>query len=176
MATRRAAAAAALLLLAALAPGCGSGGSSGPVTVSIYVSLPLHGQRAPEGREIAAGARRALERIGGRVGEVRVRAVFLDDTGGGARWSMVSTAANARRAAEDSTTVGFLGDVDSGATRVSLPITNQAQIVQVSPAFNVLSTSENLGACAFRRPGPQRFRLQPTPRQKLHASVPRRMA
>ena len=148
----RAAAATALLLAAVLLPGCGSGGSSGPETVSIYVSLPLHGVRADDGRAIAAGVRKVLERAGGRAGAVRVRAIYVDDTGGGARWNMVATAANARRAAEDSTTVGFIGDVDSGATRMSLPITNQAEIVQVSPASTATDLTLDTGGL-----GPDRY-------------------
>jgi hypothetical protein len=148
----RAVAVAALLITTALIPGCGSGGSSGPETVSIYVSLPLHGARAADGRAIAAGARTALARAGGRAGSVRVRAFFLDDTGGGRRWSMVATAANARRAAEDSSAVGYIGDVDSGATRMSLPITNQAEIVQVSPASTATDLTLDTGSL-----GPDRY-------------------
>ena len=46
---------------------------------------------------------------------------------------MAATGAIARRAVEDASAVGFIGDLDSGATRISLPITNQADLVQVSP-------------------------------------------
>ena len=151
--SRARAAVAALLLAAPLSTGCGTGGSSGPETVSVYVSVPLHGVRAAEGRAIATGARKALDAAGGRAGAVRVKAFFLDDTGGGARWSMVATAANARRAAEDSAAVGFIGDVDSGATRMSLPITNQAEIVQVSPASTATDLTLDTGGAL----GPDRY-------------------
>ena len=67
-----------------------------------------------------------------------MRAVYLDDTGGGTRWDQVASAANARRAAQDSTSIGFVGDIDSGATRVSLPITNEAEIPQISPGATAL--------------------------------------
>ena len=82
-----------------------------------------------------------------------MRARFLDDTGGGSRWSPVASAANARRAAEDSTAIGFIGDLDSGATRVSLPITNQAEIPQVSPG----STALDLTGERYRPSGDQTF-------------------
>jgi len=144
---------AALLAAAALMPGCGSGGASGPETLSVYVSVPLHGPRAADGTAIAAGAKRALRRAGGRVRGIRIRAVYLDDTGGGPGWSMVATAANARRAAEDSAAIGFIGDVDSGATRVSLPITNQAEIAQISPA----STAIDLTLDSSNGLGPERY-------------------
>jgi hypothetical protein len=161
MCRARAAVAAVLLAAAILFSACGSGGSSGPETVSVYVSVPLHGGRAPDGQAIAAGARDALARAGGRAGQVRVRAFYLDDTGGGPRWSLVATAAGARRAAEDSSAVAFIGDVDSGATRVSLPITNQAEIVQVSPASTAtdltLDTAAGLGPDRYRPSGGQSF-------------------
>ena len=46
---------------------------------------------------------------------------------------MAAAGAIARRAVEDASAVGFIGDLDSGATRISLPITNQADLIQVSP-------------------------------------------
>ncbi len=113
--------------------GCGEDAGHGPAGLTVYVSLPLHGERAAEGRAAADGARLALAGAGGRIGHFRLRARFLDDTGGGARWDPVASAANARRASQDSTAIGFIGDLDSGATRVSLPITNQAEIPQISP-------------------------------------------
>jgi ABC-type branched-subunit amino acid transport system substrate-binding protein len=67
------------------------------------------------------------------VGGFIVRARYLDDTGGGRRWDPVASAANARQAAQDSTAIGFIGDIDSGATRVSLPVTNEGEIPQISP-------------------------------------------
>lgn len=125
------------VLLAALAialGGCGGGDGGGTEAekLTVYVSAPLSGERAREGRAIANGARLALADARGRAGDFAVEAVYLDDAEGG-RWSLARTAANARRAAEDASAIGYIGDLDSGATRVSLPITNQAEMVQVSP-------------------------------------------
>ena len=74
---------------------------------------------------------------GARRAEPWSRAVYLDDTAGSgarARWSPVSAAANARRATQDATAIAYLGDFESGATRASLPVTNTAGLLQVSPA------------------------------------------
>ena len=82
-------------------------------------------------------AKLALADAQGRAGELAVRAVYLDDTsgrGGRARWSPAVAAANARDAAEDSSAIAYLGEFHSGATRASLPITNEARMLQVSPA------------------------------------------
>jgi branched-chain amino acid transport system substrate-binding protein len=119
-------------VLAALAAGCGSEGGSveGPVTV--YVSLPLTGPRAADGQDAADGARLALEQAGGRAGDLEVTAEFLDDARGRA-WDPVAVGENARTAVQDSSTVAYIGELDSEPTRGSLPITNEAGIAQVSP-------------------------------------------
>lgn len=109
--------------------------------MTVYVSMPLRGPEGSEGRDAADGARLALADARGRVGELRVRAVYLDDTSGPgrrARWSPATAAANARRAAEDATAIAYVGDFDSGATRYSLPITNEARMLQVSPASSAI--------------------------------------
>ena len=97
----------------------------GPVTV--YVSLPLRGPSGGDGQDAADGARLALADAGGAAGGREVTATFLDDTRGAgddARWTPAQAAANARQATQDSTTIAYIGDFQSGATRSSLPITN----------------------------------------------------
>jgi branched-chain amino acid transport system substrate-binding protein len=120
------------ILLAAFAAGCGSGGGDvkGPLTV--YVSLPLTGPRAADGNDAADGARLALEQADGRAGNLEVTATYLDDAEN-SRWSPVAVSANARRAVQDSSAAAYIGDLDSEPTRASVPITNQAGIVQISP-------------------------------------------
>ena len=115
-------------MLTLAAAGCGGGGGVAKgATVTVYVSAPLHGDRAIEGKAICAGA----ERQAGRAGEVRVRVVCLDDTGGGGHWSLAAVGANARRVAEDSTAVGYIGDADPTARRFSQPILESAGIASI---------------------------------------------
>jgi len=83
-----------------------------------------------------------------------VRVVVLDDTGGSARWTLASAGANARAAAQDSAAIAFIGDLDSGATRASLPITNQAGLVQIAPA----PTARDLTHRVSERLTPERYR------------------
>jgi branched-chain amino acid transport system substrate-binding protein len=152
------------LVLAAIAPlaGCGGGGggSNGPVTLTVYVSVPLHGERQAEGRAIVNGAKLALAEQDGKVGDLRIRAVYLDDTAGGPRWSPAAAAADARRAAEDSSAIGYIGELDSGATRFSLPITNQAEIAQISPGATAVDLTRDEGGAdpdQYRPSGKQTF-------------------
>jgi branched-chain amino acid transport system substrate-binding protein len=122
------------------APGCDAPGGSGiepGERVTVYVSMPLRGPEGVEGREVARAARLALADARHRAGELRVQAVYYDDTSGSgarARWSQAVAAANAREAAQDSSAIAYVGDLASGATRASLPITNEARMLQVSPA------------------------------------------
>ena len=140
------------LLVGALAflpvlPGCGGGDDGGEGgTVTVYVSVPQTGERAAEGRAVIAGARDALADADGRAGDLAVRAVYLDDTAGTGRWDLAATGANARRAVEDASAVGFIGNLDSGATRVSLPITNQADLVQISPGATAPDLTRRVSA------------------------------
>jgi branched-chain amino acid transport system substrate-binding protein len=105
--------------------------------VTVYVSMPLRGPDAADGRDVVRAAKLALADARGRAGKLRVGAVVLDDTSGRvarARWSQGVAAANAREAAEDSSAIAYLGEFHSGATRASLPITNEARMLHVSPA------------------------------------------
>jgi ABC-type branched-subunit amino acid transport system substrate-binding protein len=129
----------------------------GPVTV--YVSLPLSGPRAPEGRDAADGARLALEPADGRTGDLEVRATFLDDAKGAA-WDPVAVGANARRAAQDSSAVAYIGELDSEPTRASVPITNDAGMVQVSPTAGALDLTRPADGVAD---SPDRYQPSGTP-------------
>lgn len=124
--------------LAAVLCGCAGGEEvSADATLRVYVSLPLRGAAGADGRDAADGARLALDDAGSEAGGIAVEARFLDDTEGtdaDARWSAATVAANARTATQDSTTIAYLGDFEPGATRTSLPITNSARVLQVSPA------------------------------------------
>jgi branched-chain amino acid transport system substrate-binding protein len=166
---RRLAAIAGAAALALVAGGCGGssgGGKAGGETLTVYVSAPLHGDREAAGRAIVDGARLALADAGGRVGDLKVRAVYLDDTRDG-RWSLARTAANARSAAEDVTAIGYIGDLDSGATRASLPITNQAEMAQISPVSTAVDLTR-LPPVGDTSPA----RLQPSGRQTFARVVP----
>jgi branched-chain amino acid transport system substrate-binding protein len=109
--------------------------------LTVYVSVPLRGEHAAEGRAIRDGARLALEDAGQSAGEIEVEARFLDATSdgpGGPRWNPAAAASNARTATQDTSAIAYVGDFESGATRASLPVSNQAAMLQVSPASTAL--------------------------------------
>ncbi len=120
----------AALALAALLAGCGSGAGEG-AKLTVYVSAPLRGPRADDGRDVGAGARLALADAGGSAGGVAVGAE-VRDAAAGRGWEAAGAGADARAATEDATAIAYIGELDSGASRTSIPITNQAGMLQVS--------------------------------------------
>jgi branched-chain amino acid transport system substrate-binding protein len=152
--------AALLLLVAALAlGGCRGGEESTRIsggTVTVYASVPRHGVSHAAGAAVAAGQRMALADAGGRAGDLRVRLVSLDSTELGDRlWDPEQVNANAERAADDDTTIAYLGEVDYGASAVSVPITNDAGILQVSAGDGLASLT--LEPPGRPRAGPARY-------------------
>ncbi|HEU4980728.1 MAG TPA: ABC transporter substrate-binding protein [Solirubrobacterales bacterium] len=109
--------------------------------MTVYVSLPLSGPRAADGADAADAARLALEEAGGRAGSVQVRAEFLDDAGGSG-WDPVAVGANARTAVQDSSAAAYIGELDSEPTRGSVPITNDAGLLQVSPGAGAVDLTQ----------------------------------
>ena len=123
---------------ALLVAGCGETASEPApgAELTVHASLPLRGPFAADGRDAADGARLALAEARGEAAGFAVRLELLDDTEGSARRALpspVEASANARAASEDSTAIAYLGELTSGATRGSLPVTNEARILHVSP-------------------------------------------
>jgi branched-chain amino acid transport system substrate-binding protein len=150
----------AVLSLALLA-GCGGSGADeqpDPIdtdTLVVYSSLPRTGGSAARGDAVAAGQRLALSDAGGRVGRYRVKLVELDSAEPDERdWDPDRVAENAGRAADDAAAIAYLGELELGASAVSVPVTNEESILQVSPTDGLTSlTVPQSGAEA----GPERF-------------------
>ncbi len=148
-----AAALAALVALPIALAGCGGVGVSGAATsvgsqLTIYSSLPLQGPSGAVSQQIVNGEKLALADAGGRVGAFKVSYVSEDDSSPtSGKWTPGVTASNAKTAADDTTTIAYLGDYDSAATAVSLPLINAAGILQVSPAspYVGLTSSRDAG-------------------------------
>jgi ABC-type branched-subunit amino acid transport system substrate-binding protein len=113
--------------------GCAAsgGGVASDAPLAVYLSVPLGGAQAAKGKKIAASAEKTLADAGGKAGSHPIELKVLDDTGGTSGWTPVAAAANARQANEDASTIAYVGDLDEGASRTSLPITNLADIAQI---------------------------------------------
>ena len=70
-----------------------------------------------------------------------------DSTAQRGEWDPGQTTENARMAIRDSTTIGYLGEFNSGASAVSIPLLNRVGIAQVSPTNTAVGlTSAGAGA------------------------------
>jgi branched-chain amino acid transport system substrate-binding protein len=115
--------------------------------LTIYSSLPLQGPTAGISEQIVDGEKLALADAGGRAGPFKIEYSSLDDanpTSG--QWEPGLTATNAKIAAQDTSTIAYLGELDSAATAVSLPFINAAGILQVSPASPYVGLTSSLDA------------------------------
>jgi len=167
---RRTPAIAALAAIALAVVGCSSsssstsaGGSSSSSsaaasgnTVDIYSSLPLQGANTAQTVPMVNGIKLALDQAGGKAGQWTVTYQSLDDSlASTGLWDAGQTAANARKAASDPKTIYYIGEFNSGASQVSIPILNDAGIPQVSPANTYIGLTRSLPGSA---PGePQKF-------------------
>jgi branched-chain amino acid transport system substrate-binding protein len=119
----------------------GGGGEGGGETVSgntltIYSSLPLQGTSKEQSEAVISGEKLALQEAGNKVGKWNIKYVSLDDSTAQNPGTAdeAQTATNARKAVQDPTTIFYLGEFNSGGTKVSLPILNKAGIPQISPS------------------------------------------
>jgi branched-chain amino acid transport system substrate-binding protein len=129
---------------------CGSSGSSGGggkisgTSLTIYSSLPEQGASGGQAKAIENGAKLAVQTKGGKVGKYSITYKPLDD-------SLASSGAadegkgrqNARTAVSDKTTIAYLGEYNSGISKVTIPILNRAGIAQVSPANTYVGLTTN---------------------------------
>jgi branched-chain amino acid transport system substrate-binding protein len=113
----------------------GGGGGGGTKTLTVYSSLPLQGPLRVPTTALVNGAKLALAQAGGHAGKFKIVYKSLDDsTAQAGNWTAEQTSANARKAAQDKSTAVYIGEFNSGATAISLPILNTAGVPQISPA------------------------------------------
>ena len=164
---RRIPAIAAVAAIALAAAGCSSSGSGsskssssssgGANTIDIYSSLPLQGASTAQTNPMVNGIKLALAEAGGKAGQWTVNYQSLDDsTAAAGKWDPGQTAANARKVATDPKAVYYIGEFNSGASEVSIPILNQGGIPQVSPANTYVGLTLNVPPASL--PGePQKY-------------------
>jgi branched-chain amino acid transport system substrate-binding protein len=127
-------------VLAVVVAACGSSSTSSTGKVSgtnltVYSSLPLQGGLSDVSHATDNGAVLALEAAGGKVGKYTITFKQLDDsTAAAGSWDAGQTTNNAHTACDSSSTIGYLGEFNSGASAISIPVLNRCGIPQISPA------------------------------------------
>jgi branched-chain amino acid transport system substrate-binding protein len=125
----------------------GGGGGEGRTSLTIYSSLPLQGDSRPQSTDVVNGEKLALEEAGGKVGKFTIKYVSLDDaTAAAGKWDPGQTSADARKAAQDPSTIVYLGEFNSGASAISIPILNESNTLQISPSNTYVGLTRAEGA------------------------------
>jgi branched-chain amino acid transport system substrate-binding protein len=113
----------------------------------IYTSWPMQGAMIPEGTGMKNGVDMAVAEVGGVVAGYCLEIVNLDDaspqTG---KWDGAVEAENANKAVADPLAILYIGTYNSGAAKVSIPITNRAHMAQITPANTYPGLTKKSGA------------------------------
>jgi branched-chain amino acid transport system substrate-binding protein len=133
-----------LLVVVFVAAAAGPASAKPP---TIYSSLPMHGDSRPQSLSIVRAERMALAEHGGQAGGRRIHYVARDDsTAAAGKWDPGTVASNARRPAQDRSTIAYLGEFNSGGSAIAIPILNEAGILTVSPSNTYVGLTRAEGA------------------------------
>jgi len=99
--------------------------------IKIVTSFPMRGINV--GVDIVNGIKMALEEGDYRIDGRKVELVIEDDGDESGTWSSSKEWEIATRAAEDEEVLVYMGPFNSGAAKVSIPVTNESGLPQVSP-------------------------------------------
>jgi branched-chain amino acid transport system substrate-binding protein len=128
-----------------------SGGAStsaggGSKAVTVYSSLPFDPTDRQQTEDVVKGEKLALSQVNNKGGSCTITYKSLDDsTAQAGQWDPGQTSSNARKAAADKSAIAYLGEFNSGASAISIPITNQANLQQISPSNTALELTKNPG-------------------------------
>jgi branched-chain amino acid transport system substrate-binding protein len=128
--------------------GGGGGDGGGGETANVYSSLPLQGASRPQTTALVNGIKLALQQRNGKAGDITIKYTSLDDsTAQAGTWTPEATQANAQRVAQDDAAIAYIGEFNSGASVISIPILNEVPIAQISPANTAVGlTTDEPGA------------------------------
>jgi branched-chain amino acid transport system substrate-binding protein len=123
------------LMLCWVGLGVGSVGAQSKGTIKLVTSWPMQGAMIPEGTAMKQAVDLAIKHAGGTVAGYQIEVVNMDDasptTGS---WDGTVEAEVAQKALADPEVMVYIATYNSGAAKVSSPITNKAGLAQITPA------------------------------------------
>jgi branched-chain amino acid transport system substrate-binding protein len=112
--------------------GCGKRGGN---SIKIVSSLPRTGSAKGQTNTIVNGIKMAIDEYNWELAGMKIEYEDMDDaTAAAGAWAAEAETANAQKAVADPDVVAVIGPYNSGAAKVSMPILNEAGLLQVSPA------------------------------------------
>jgi branched-chain amino acid transport system substrate-binding protein len=156
---------------------CGGGGPraageddqiEGTRTLTVYISMPMHGPSAVTGRDAVNAGKLALDEARGQAGLFGVNFVALDAATPEAEgWTEDRVLDNARRVISDLGAIAYIGELNSGASALSVPVLNEGGVLMVSPSSTYVGLTREGG---IGRGEPERF--YPSGRRTFARVVP----
>ncbi|HET7704167.1 MAG TPA: branched-chain amino acid ABC transporter substrate-binding protein [Candidatus Limnocylindrales bacterium] len=122
-----------VLVLSACTTGAPGGGDKG--TIDIWSSLPRQGSSKAQTDTMVLAIKMAIEERGGKVAGYTINYVDKDDaTAAAGKWDEATEIKNANDAVANDKLVAYLGTLNSGAAKLSIPILCAKGIAMVSAA------------------------------------------
>jgi branched-chain amino acid transport system substrate-binding protein len=140
-------------------PPAGSGAAGAKGTLKIGVTLPLSGGAAADGQPTLKGAKLAVDQANakGGVGGYKLELVPLDHSVNG-KYNEQQGAQDMQTFVADPAVVGVVGPYNSAVAKVQIPISNDAGLLQCSPAnTNEGLTKPEFGALNYRKSHPDKI-------------------
>jgi branched-chain amino acid transport system substrate-binding protein len=124
----------AIAVLALSACGATPGGT-GKGTIDVWSSLPRQGSSKAQSDTMVNAIKMAFEEVGNKVGGYTVAYTDKDDsTAAAGKWDEATEIKNANDAVADDKLVAYLGTLNSGAAKLSIPILCAKGIAMISAA------------------------------------------
>jgi len=137
----------------------GSGGAGQKGTLKLGVTLPLSGGAAADGQPTLKGAKLAVDEANakGGIGGYKLELMPLDHAVNG-KYNEQQAAQDMQTFVADAAVIGVVGPYNSAVGKVQIPISNDAGLVQCSPAnTNEGLTKPEFGALNLRKNHPDRI-------------------
>lgn len=128
-------------------------------TLKVGVTLPLSGGSAADGQPTLKGAQLAVDQANaaGGIGGYTLEILPLDHAVNG-KYNEQQGAQDMQTFAGDSAVIGVVGPYNSAVAKVQIPISNDAGLLQCSPAnTNEALTKPEFGALDYRKNFPDRI-------------------
>lgn len=113
--------------------------------ITIYSSWPMSAASEQIGGDSAESIKFAIEIFGGAAGGYKITYQALDDgvAANNGSWDGQKEAENATKVVADTKCMAYIATYNSGAALVSIPITNEAGLAQISPANTAVQLTKD---------------------------------
>lgn len=117
-------------------PGATHSADTSKGTIKLYSSWPLTGSMETVGNDAVAAVRMALADFGNAAGGFAIEYEALDDgvAANNGKWEAAKETDNANKVINDADAVVYMATYNSGAAKISIPLTNSAGLAQISYA------------------------------------------